>query len=171
MDLLVRIAGFDSIDEMEAAREDRYWDSLTCALNDREFAACYLMGYAIEILVKTAFFRFDGIHAGADLRPSLRVARRHPRFTQPTGLSTIQAHGIHNVRAWGDLLIDARQRAGPARAMDPILAGKLVYELRWVENNWSETLRYRRSIPAAEEIARLLSIADWLRTHYSAFWS
>lgn len=169
MDLLTRIAPHDSIDEMEAAREDRYSDSLTCALDGREFAACYLMGYVIEMLLKSAFYRFDGVPLVADLRGGLRSARKHPRFKPVTGSPSILAHGLHNIRAWGDHLIDTRQRTG--RALDVRVASRLVYELCWVQNNWSETLRYRRSIPASDEVHRFLKIADWLRSEYVTLWS
>ncbi len=154
---------------MEAASDDRYWDSLTCALSDRDFAACYLMGYAIETLMKTAFFRFAGVPVDANLASSLKTATKHPLFAASKAASAMFAHGLHNVRAWAEYLIDARQRAS-GQALDPVVAGKLIFELSRFQNNWSEVLRYRASVAASAEFARFLAIADWLRDHYAVLW-
>lgn len=166
--LLDRISENDTIEEMEFAWQDRYWDSLTCALEERGFAAGYLMGYAIEMLLKSAYFRFQGVAADDDLRPHLRRERGHPHFAPKASTRKNRASGLHDIAAWADHLIAERARAG--RALDALLAGRLLYEMGWVADNWSELLRYRRSIPVGEEIDRLLAVADWLTANHPVLW-
>jgi hypothetical protein len=158
--LLDRIANRDSIQEMDAARSDRYWDALACAGDDRDFGACYLFGYVIEMLLKVAYFRFIAIPPSDDLRPFLVSVGRSPRFARRGRL--------HNIESWAEELLEVRQRRW--RPLDPSLAGALLMNTAEVAANWSEVLRYRRSIPAGDEATQLLRLADWFVDHRDALW-
>jgi hypothetical protein len=160
MGLLARGAAYDSVPEMDAACNDRYWDALTCALDGRDFAACYLLGYAIEMLLKTACFRFLGVPVTANLQPHLIAVRQQPRFR---GVS------LHDIQAWVDYLLDVRNRRG--QPLDAALAGALVIRVATVAQHWSEVMRYRRAIPAADEANELHRQFEWLVNRYIQLWS
>lgn len=162
MGLIARSASYDSVQEMDAARLDRYWDALACAHDDRDFGACYLFGYVIEMSLKLAYFRFIDVPPADDLGELLRRAGRGSRFSKKPGR-------LHNVESWAEELLEIRQRRG--RPFDPALAGAVTSRAAQVAGNWSEVMRYRRSIPAGDEACQLLEQADWFIGNHQALWS
>lgn len=167
--LLDRLASTDSVREMEQAAEDRYWDALTCGLESRSFGACYLLGYVVEMLLKCAFFRYDGRSLDSDLRPYLSAAAREETFRRGDHSRRFAGHPLHNIEAWINHLVEARDRADDP--LDPRLAARLIVEGSWVARNWSEAMRYRRSVEAGPEAERFLEVADWIRSNHMDLWS
>ena len=160
MGLVSRSASTDSIQEMDAARRDRFWDALTCGIDERHFAACYLFGYAIEMSLKVAYFRLISTNVVADLAPHLKTVGRQPRFKQRGRL--------HNVVAWADQLLEIRRLQG--RPLSPALTGELILRAKQVAGNWSEVMRYRRSIKAVDEACQLLELAEWFSRRHDDLW-
>lgn len=160
MGLLERCATCDSIQEMDAACEDRFWDALTCGTEQRHFVACYLFGYAVEMSLKVAYFRFIGKRVADDLASELRTVGRQSRFQQRGRL--------HNVVAWADHLLEIRERQ--RRPLSPALTGELMLRARQVAGNWSEVMRYRRSIEAVDEACQLLAQAEWFASRHGDLW-
>jgi len=151
----------DTIQEFEGARVDRYWDAVACALERRYFGAAYLLGYAVEMLLKVSYFRFLGVGLADDLRAHLKSARHkaHGRGAQ----------NLHDITFWADMLIG--ERVARSNPMDTLIASDLRLNTAEVASNWWEAFRYRRSLPAEGEFHRLLELADWFETHQRTFWS
>jgi len=161
MGLLNRIEPHDSVREMEAAGIDRYWDGLACALEGRYFGACYLLGYAIEMTLKVAYFKFSRVSESDDLRHELRRALDMARTRGITNL--------HDLKFWAEALV--RTRDDQCRPMDPVVAGALIGYVSDAAQHWKEVLRYRRSIPAMDECHDLLHVADWILGRHPQLWS
>ena len=155
------MTGNDSIHEMEAAREDRYWDALACSCENRDFGACYLIGYAVEMGLKTAYFNFLGVPPANDLRQSLTSVARSPLFSG-------RRRNLHHLLAWAEALIETRVLHG--RVLDPLLASTLLIRVGEFVWNWSEVMRYRASVDAQDEAVRLFRGADWIFAHYPRLW-
>lgn len=159
LDLLQLVPTQDTVGEMETAREDRYWDALATAMESREFAVCYLLGYVVEMAPKTAFFRISGEPSNAPLGPLLK------KWQPPTSSGK---KDLHNLRDWADALIDTRKRLG--RPLEPALATKLISSAAWASKNWAPNMRYKASVPAQPVVERFVGTVDWFRAKYVDFW-
>jgi hypothetical protein len=60
---------------MEAAADQRYWDSVELALSGRRYGAIYMLGYTAEIYLKLAALRSDGLRPAS--KPSAHTSVRH----------------------------------------------------------------------------------------------
>lgn len=161
--LVSRLAIQDSVQELDAARMDRYWDALCLGTHvggGREFGACYLFGYVIEISLKVAYFRFLSIGLTDNLRPYLAAAS--PSFRR-------RKVNLHNVEVWAEHLLQTRQRYG--RPLEPVLAAMLLIKAKDVALNWAEWMRYRRSISASDDVSKIHALADWFIDRHHALWS
>jgi len=161
MSLLVRMASNDSIHEMEAAGHDRYWDALACSCDNREFGACYLIGYTVEMALKTAYFSFLGVPPADDLGPRLNMVRRSPMFQG-------RRRNLHHLLAWAELLVETRTQRG--RPLNPLVASALLIRVGEFVWNWSEVMRYRASVGAEDEAIRLFRGADWILANHLQLW-
>jgi hypothetical protein len=155
------MAQVDSIQQMEAARADRYWDALACGCDGRTFGACYLLGYAVEMALKTAYFRFLGVPTRADLRPHLLSQAVSVYFRG-------RQRRLHDLVAWAELLILTRIQRG--RPLDSMVASGLLTHVGEVALNWSEVMRYRRAIDAESEAVIVFRGEEWVHAHYDQLW-
>ncbi|MFH0980959.1 MAG: hypothetical protein V2A79_05420 [Planctomycetota bacterium] len=151
----------DTLEEMDAAREDRYWDGLACACEDRAFGASYLFGYAIEMALKVALFRFRHVMPMADLRPELTRVRLMAK--------TRGVRNLHDLSFWAETLL--AERLGSGLPLDPISAGILRAEVGAAAYHWSEVLRYRRSVAADRECEELRGAYEEIVSLYPQLWS
>lgn len=162
MGLKARLSGGECISSFEQAHRDRILDGLTCALEDRSFAACYLFGYAVEMLLKSAYFRFLGIDPAEDIGLHRKLARRR----QPR-LQRLQNE--HDLIAWAEALVEVRH--GWGRPLNPALAGALLQRIAAVADHWTEILRYYPSVPAEAEAREIYGNVDWMMTQYPLLWN
>ncbi len=154
MGLLNQTSSIDSIQEMEQAREDRFRDGLACAQSARFFAACYLLGYVIEMAMKLAYFRVRSVAITQNLVGELKAARQMARKRG--------VRNLHDIAFWADTLISERRNMG--RPLETELAIELASRARQVSRDWAEVLRYRRSVPAEDAYVRLRTQVEWFLT-------
>lgn len=60
----------DSIAEFRAAAGQRFLDGEAAAAGNRRTAAIYLWGYAVEMIIKAAYFQVDGFSERQTILPS-----------------------------------------------------------------------------------------------------
>ena len=156
----------DSIQEFRLAASRRFDDGLAMASQGRRTAAIYLWGYTGEMIIKAAYFSFLGIHDAQDLswsidvRPAIRAGRQLGILWPPHGEG-------HNVRAWGELLINARSTS--AASAFPIAFGHDVQRhCQRIGQLWRETLRYRKNHAYLHEVNQVRVSAEWLLVHSHA---
>ena len=92
MPFLIRLATrepFETWLSMEQAAEQRYWDGSALAASDagHETGAVYLLGYTVEMLLKTACFRTAGIARRTIYGPS-RAHSTESRLLPPGQATT-----------------------------------------------------------------------------------
>jgi hypothetical protein len=156
-----RMPTFDCIQEYDQARSDRLWDGASLWCLDRDPGAVYVLGYAAEITVKCAYFRFSGFTVAqpighAELNTAL--ARAHT-----LGVTTPR-EGYHSIRFWSDLLIEHRRAAtrplAPTTEASLRVAVDAVYDCWWIE------MRYKRAYSSRADLVRLAVAVDWIDKHY-----
>ena len=147
---------------MELAAEQRYWDSLTLALTGTgvETGAVYLLGYAVEVLLKTAYFRVVSVPSGQDIGSPLLAARRSAAW---------RGGNLHNLTSWFELLNDARYLQGNAWSIPTATAIEL--RVLTVSSHWRESLRYTSFAATNAELEEVFGSVDWLIGNYSLLWS
>jgi hypothetical protein len=111
----------ETINELVLAAEERYWDAYELAVQGRAFAAIYFAGFAAEMLLKVAGFRFDGALPGDPIQPRLGPAKTYGSIQFPT----IPHESYHSLRFWRAFLehkrIDAGRPLGGALLAERVL--------------------------------------------------
>lgn len=165
MGMLNRATPKDTWGEMTQAAERHYWDGLTLALAEhtQRVGAIYLLGYVAEILLKTAYYQIRRVRSNESVLAELRGMEG--RATQ---LGFPWVGNRHNLRSIAKLLIEERLKIG--HAMEPNMAGLLMYHTSRLAGHWSETLRYKNLTASEREMAEVYGSIDWLKKHYDNLW-
>jgi len=143
-------------------------------LDGQRLGAVYLYGYAIEISLKTAYYRVIGLVPAALIDKGLHRIPAEKSIKAMIGLPSHPqgaASPGHNVIGWARLL--DQQRATPAlgRPLDTNLATELHNRMQDVFNCWAEFLRYRANLPYNQEVQAVRASARWIRRNYAKLWS
>lgn len=152
---------------LHTAAQARFHDGLALAISgeDRRLAAIYLFGYAVELLLKSAFFRILGFD----------------RVT-PVDLQRIKSHqvwigrtNLHNLVALRTVLIEQKKLTG--HPYDPVFAAQLAEAVGKVSKHWAETLRYKhgtragRTTVTEQDLSEVDEGVRWLLTNQDLLWS
>lgn len=165
MPLLLRSSVTDTWAELEEAAAERYWDAIALAMEERLTGAMYMLGYAFEMLVKCAYYRFIGLGPTDNVAPVLRGMKDKARLH---GFSW--RGNLHNSESVISLLVLERRVSG--HPMDTgVSATAMGYAVSLARFEWSETLRYKRVAASELEMTNVLESVDWLQTNYAALWS
>jgi hypothetical protein len=168
MPLLERIGDFGLIDtilEMETAADARIEEAVELFTAPRrlESGAQYLLGYAGELLVKAAYFRFIGVPPHQNLEGPRRAAWRVIK-----GSAWWDDETAHSAYAWARRLVDAR--LADDRPLPPGLASEFVAGAVTIAANWREDLRYHAHAPTPPEFQETYDSVLWLRSNHAALW-
>lgn len=144
----------DSLFEFEKAADRRYYDAqMLRADPERWCGACYLLGYCVELCLKTAYLRLVG------LQPT------DPAWTEYERITQLHRRGVrhHDLQELARLLMAQRQ----ARRLDidPVFEGEISSWSAKAALHWSESLRYRGALPTSSEIDELDLAATWMMLH------
>ena len=127
---------FDCIQEYEQARSERLWDGMSLWSTSRDPGAVYVPGYAAEITVKCAYFRFAGFSIVQPIGHSeLKTACARAKTL---GVTT-PWEGFHSIRFWSDLLMAHRRAA--ARALDAATEASLHIAVNAINDRWWVEMR------------------------------
>lgn len=142
----------DRIATFAAAAEGRFFDGMALWAGEatRRQGAHYLFGYAAELSLKVAYFRFVGLNEQGYVWNLLQNA--------PGGHLDLR---VHDLGALGREL--ALLRA--ATANDPVFEGEIVRQASLAHAEWSEVMRYRTFPPTDAETTEVAEAAYWLLTH------
>lgn len=166
MALLTRMTTRDTWSEMESAALHRYFDGLQLATSERDrfTGALYVLGYAAEMLVKTAYYRFRGVGPSADVTRELNGMR-----DRAVALGLLWRGNKHNLESLAALLVLERMAQGSA--MDPVFAAQFQARISGVAAHWSEVLRYKGVVTLESELAEVFGSVDWLLANHAHLWS
>jgi len=153
---------FETWPTMERAAEARFWDGMVLAIDasDHSTGAVYLLGYVVEMLLKTAYFQMTGVSTNESLEPYLQQARKKPAWT---------GRNLHDLKSWAALINEVRFVRG--KAWSPILAGSIERHVLIVSSHWRESLRYTSFTATNAELEEVLTSVGWLRANYDLLWS
>lgn len=134
-------------------------------------AGIYLLGYAAEMLLKNAYFRFTGASLSDEVGPRLGPAKTAGRDRHGDGLIPNNEHEAHHsLRFWAMLLQAKRAEQGQSWVdIDFTLEFERCTERLY--NNWWVEMRYRRDLATPNEALQVLSDVGWLRAHFMDLWS
>lgn len=165
-------SGGETVQDLVLAAEDRFWDAYELATQGRAFAAIYLAGYAGEMLLKIAGFRFDGARPGDLVQPRLGPAKAFGAARYPG----VGHESYHSLRFWAAFL--EHKRIDAARPLPATLLAELHTRVDRAHGVWWVLMRYRAAgVPAAvanaaeTNLLPLLGEIDWLRTNHADLWS
>src|SRR2546422_480061 len=97
----------ETLNEFERAAEGRYWEGLELMACGRGFGGVYLMGYAAEMWLKYAFFRFRGVGLAQPIAGFLGPISHG----QAPNLPNVPRESLHSLWFWTMFLRGERRRA------------------------------------------------------------
>ncbi|MBK8255828.1 MAG: hypothetical protein IPK82_24575 [Polyangiaceae bacterium] len=157
---------FDCIQEYEQARSERLWDGMSLWATNRDPGAVYVLGYAAEIAVKCAYFRFSGFTIVQPIgHAELNTAQARAHVLHVTA----PREGFHSIRFWGDLLIEHRRAA--ARPLPAATEASLKVAVDAVYDRWWIEMRYKRAYSSRTDLEQLAAAVDWIDNHYVALYT
>lgn len=149
----------ETVQDLEIACEQRYWEGLELLVAGYRGAGIYLLGYAAEMILKQACFLVDGArpfdHVASRLAPVASWARHH--------LPGLQHEHYHSLRFWAAVLQVKRQLGG--QPLEAPLRDRLRQRTNRIFGIWTVAMRYRpdRSLP--REARAVYDDVTWLRDH------
>ena len=155
----------ETLDGMEQAASEKIEVGFN-PLTDGSSVGIELMGFATEMLLKSAYFRFIG-HPGSDA-----ITRQHLTQAEKDAhiLSVVASpESFHSVEFWGELLI--KQRRSQSRPLSALMENDLHKSVQKVHRNWHVTMRYQ-SIKGIQK-SDLDDVFDgvmWIKSNYEALW-
>ncbi len=147
--------GFDTIEEFRAAAMGRYEDARRLHRRSRDLGAIYLFGYAVEMLVKAAYFHNAGFLRARTISKADRKAAAQIWST----LGLLAEPGQHDIAGWASLAVAARVTCAIEYPLG--FGNEIVTRASSLYLIWRETLRYRATQPLGREVREIRSIADW----------
>ena len=149
----------ETVQDLELAAEQKYWEGLELMVAGRAGAGLYLMGYLAEMWLKVSWFQLGG-SAPADLvRPLLGPARAMGRRLFPA----VSYEAYHSLRFWCYLLLSRHRRRG--RRLNPRLKKQFTRHVRTLYSIWWIEMRYRPDRAGIREAQGVYEAVTWLRTH------
>ena len=165
--LRIRLGGGETLQEMELALEQKLREGESLLVRGHSGAAIYLMGYAVEMTLKTAYFRYRGASPADPMppmfAPAVHFARvRFPGIASPGGPPF---RHYHDILFWGRLL-RAVHRAD-MRNWPPEFDSQYLNAIRLLGRMWFVEMRYKPDLADAVQ-ARIIQVkARWMARHRS----
>ena len=155
----------ETVQELEFASEARCAEGVL--LLDEEAtrkAGVYLLGYAAEMLFKTAYFRFAKARSFDPVAPLLDAAKAKAKVFNLAE----DRENYHNLRFWTELLLETRSRND--RRLPKTLEDELRGRAARLHENWWVEMRYRNLAFAKQEALFVLRDVEWVRNHHLSLW-
>ncbi len=159
-------ATLETILGFETAAEEKYEDGFNLMASNSPGNGVYLMGYAAEMLLKAAYFRFKGLPEVDPLTfQHLKQARQDARKVYGVAADDDNFHGIE---FWGELLIKARQTVN--RPLRPAVEGELDQRAKSLAANWYVDMRYHSLQIVQQDVEAVLDDVVWVKSNYETLW-
>jgi hypothetical protein len=158
-------AELQTIQQMELAATDRYWEGRALMTTPgREGGGVYLLGYVAEMLLKTAYFRFDGAGQRDLVRPRLVPARNKCGVLN----ISLDYESYHSLHFWKELLVRFRHYRRCRLGVD--LETQLNWRIRRLYRTWWVGMRYLADQAEPGDVTDVFDDVTWLRDHHSLLW-
>jgi hypothetical protein len=151
--------------DLARASRSRYFEGLDLIRVGKPWAGIYLAGYAVEMILKNAYFLCKGVSFFDPVKPELdgtkaaavqvlKVARRE--------------EGFHSILFWADMLVAERRRKG--RPLASSLEIDLLNQAHNMYDHWWVFMRYRREEPEPIEVKTFVESVSWFMSKRSELW-
>ncbi len=157
----------ESLRNLKEAAVMRYLEGEDLIRTGSPVGAVYLLGYAAEIWLKTAFFSY--LPETEDLESHIKRIKRDERESstgafKPSLAKQYEAEfmmdDLHSPRFWADLLIRMRAIEGKNLPLD--LALELSVRMNRLHLNWWTGLRYQDIHPDFEYVYDVWDDVTWI---------
>jgi len=156
----------ETVSELEAAAEQKYWEGLELMVAGNYGAGIYLMGYAVEMWVKSACARLLRVRPDEDvwvtLEPRYRIEKR--------SFPKVKDKGPHSLELWGELLCHIRNVAGVGAFSRPVSADSVRTASKRLHESWWVEMRYHEDRASYRDVQQVEEVAAWFRKHQISFW-
>lgn len=156
----------ETLQETELAAEQRLREGEALWRAGRFGAAVYLFGYAAEMLLKNAYFRYRG--SPTTLPIDFAMLGTAKAQAQALGVSA-GPESYHSLRFWAALI--RAERARTNRPLPNVVDQPFVQRSRRLYQNWWVAMRYRTDHASARDVQTAFDDVSWLRANYRSLWS
>ncbi len=147
----------ETLRDFSLAAEERYQEGVELATAGHAAAGIYLLGYAAEMWLKVASFRFDGAVGNDLISPRLAPAKNWLKIRAPH----MKPENFHSLAFWVSYLFT--RRAAAAHRLPTTLSGELLHRVRRIYLIWWIEMRYRPDQALSDEVTRVYRDVTWLR--------
>jgi hypothetical protein len=154
----------ETISDFYLAADQKYWEGMELGTAGRFAAGIYLLGYAAEMHLKVAAFRFDGANTG-DL-VSVRLGPARSWMLRQS--ASVNHEGYHSLMFWMEYV--RRRRAASGQSLSKTMDGLLAHHVARIYSLWWVEMRYRPDEASAGELERLLKDVSWVRENQNSLW-
>jgi hypothetical protein len=170
MALIKRRKPNDSIKKFELSAEHKYQAGLTLIDGGDVTTGIEQLGYAAEMLLKSAYFRFMKSRIGLPRTTSV-VTYRMLRYAALEGVRLhvrYDPEGYHSLLFWALLL--AATRRDYSQGLPQELEEELRVRVRQLHGVWMIENRYQPKQYLTEDVLLMRSHVTWLRDHHRHLW-
>ena len=157
------------MNDLVLAADDHRWEAYELAVHGHSFAAIYLAGFTVEMVLKTAGFIVDGAGRADPVGARLGPAKTYGGQRFPT----IKYESFHSLRFWAAFL--EHKRVDHGKPLAPGLLAELSARTARASETWWIEMRYRPAAPSAAvaqvEVLPLLEDVDWFLKNHAQLWS
>ncbi len=170
MALIKRQKPNDSIKKFESSAHHKYQAGLTLINGGDSTTGIEQLGYAAEMLLKSAYFRFmksriglqriTSVITGQMLRDAAREGMRlHIRY---------DPESYHSLLFWALLL--AAIRKDYIQPLPPGIENEMLIRMRDLHRLWMIEHRYQNKTYGSTDVARMDVNVTWLLEHHEQLW-
>lgn len=165
---VTNLSQFELVQDLEIAASEKYLAGLELMIAGHGAAGIYLMGFAAEMVVKHAYFRFIGSRPQEVVKALLKPAINW--FGSQVPLAQQVSHeSYHSLKFWAVLLQSRRRAAG--RPLGPTLDSTFLRCMLRLHENWWVEMRYRPDQATQQEVQEVYNDITWLVNHATHLWS
>lgn len=161
---LILASAIESLQELELAAGDRYWEGVELLAAGRFGGGIYVLGYVAEIYLKLACFRLERVRPTDPVGPFFGPARTWMNLR----CAGVDRESYHSLLFWLTYLRDKRRFQG--RALTGPLDWELVRRARRLYRRWWVEMRYRRDRAQPIDGQIVYDDVTWFRDHYLLLW-
>lgn len=155
----------ETLEEFELAWRMRYAEGMLLLDNPKtRSGGVYLLGYVVEMILKTAYFRFVGAKSQDQIDALLTAIA----FKSAAKKLPVDVESYHSLLFWMELLVTARDQQ--RRRLPAHLHTALRSYSEILHENWLVEIRYHSLEPAAEEWHAVQEAVNWFNNHHASLW-
>jgi hypothetical protein len=147
----------ETVQDLVLACDERFWEGIELLTAGRRGGGIYLLGYRVEMILKSACFFVDGAKPYELVGPRLGPIRSWANRELPG----IQNESYHSLWFWVCVLRRKRSMAG--RSIPKRLDDALAQRVRRVHGNWVVGMRYLPDRSLQREADSVFGDVNWIR--------